>query len=46
MLFRFDLNDRSQAKKVVSHLCMRSKKAQEFSDDVKEVNASDDANSF
>ncbi len=30
MLFRLDLNDRSQAKKVVFHLCMRSKRAQEF----------------
>jgi hypothetical protein len=46
MLFRFDLNDRSQAKKIISHLCMRSKRAQEFSDVAKKVNASDDANSF
>jgi hypothetical protein len=46
MLFRFDLNDRSQAKKVVSHLCMRSKRAQEFLDVARKVNAFDDANSF
>jgi hypothetical protein len=46
MLFRLDFNNRSQVKKIVFHLCMRSKKVQEFSDVVKEVNASDDANSL
>jgi hypothetical protein len=33
-------------KKVVFHLCMRSKRAQEFSNVVRKVNAFDDANSF